>query len=198
MPTQIDEVAKVYAKSLFELARELGAGDAGIAAMGQELREVCELVRADRRTLEFFHSPIIDPKRRAVALRKIFTGRASDTLLNFMLVLNAKGRLDELMHIEEAYDALEQAAFGRVEVDVYTVSGQLDAVAEESIRAQLKTALGKDPVLHTYADPAMIGGLKLRIGDQLIDGSIDAQLRRVRSTLLARGLGGRDASAFLH
>ena len=43
----------------------------------------------------------------------------------------------------------------------------------------------------------MIGGLKIRIGDQLIDGSIDAQLRRVRSTLLARGLGGRDASTFL-
>jgi hypothetical protein len=43
----------------------------------------------------------------------------------------------------------------------------------------------------------MIGGLKLRIGDQLIDGSVAAQLRRMRSTLLDKGLAGRDAGAFL-
>jgi hypothetical protein len=43
----------------------------------------------------------------------------------------------------------------------------------------------------------MIGGLKIRIGDQLIDGSVAAQLRRMRSALLDRGLGGRDAGTFL-
>ncbi|MFO0963834.1 MAG: ATP synthase F1 subunit delta [Phycisphaerales bacterium] len=197
MPTQIDEVAKVYAKSLFELARELGAGEAGIAAMGAELREVCEIVRRDKRALEFFRSPIIDPKRRAASLRAIFAGRVTETLLNFILVLNDKGRLHELLNIEEAYEAMEQAAFGRVEVDVYTVDGRLDSSAEGSIRAQLKSALGKDPVLHVYADRSMIGGLKVRIGDQLIDGSIDAQLRRMRSSILSRGLGGRDATNFL-
>jgi F-type H+-transporting ATPase subunit delta len=114
-----------------------------------------------------------------------------------MLVLNRKGRLAELLAIEGAYDALEQEAFGRVEVDVFTASGTVDEATKASLAADLKKSIGKEPVMHFYADPAMIGGLKLRIGDRLIDGSVAAQLRRMRSTLLDRGLGGRDAGAFL-
>ncbi|MFM1936006.1 MAG: synthase subunit delta [Planctomycetota bacterium] len=196
MPTQIDQVATVYARSLFELARELG-GDAGVASMGAELREVCDIVRADARAMELFRSPIVDPGQRAASLKRIFGGRVTDTLLNFMLVLNRKGRLAELPGIHDAYDALEQEAFGRIEVDVFTASGSVDEATKASIAADLRKSMGKEPVLHFYADPAMIGGLKLRIGDRLIDGSVAAQLRRMRSTLLDRGLGGRDAGSFL-
>ena len=196
MPTQIDEVAKVYARSLFELARELG-GDAGAASMGSELRECCEAVLADRRAIELFRSPIVDPGQRAAALKRIFGGRVSEPLLNFMQVLNRKGRLAELLAIGEAFDALEQEAFGRVEVDVYTPTGSVDGPARDALAADLKRSLGKEPVMRFHADPAMIGGLKLRIGDRLIDGSVAAQLRRMRSALLERGLGGRDAAAFL-
>jgi F-type H+-transporting ATPase subunit delta len=196
MPTQIDQVASVYARSLFELARELG-GDAGVATMGTELREVCGIVRADKRALELFRSPIVDPAKRAASLKRTFGGRVTDTLLNFMLVLNRKGRLAELLAIEDAYDALEQEAFGRVEVDVFTASGSVDEATRSTLAADLRKSLGKDPVMHFYADPAMIGGLKIRIGDQLIDGSVAAQLRRMRSALLDRGLGGRDAGTFL-
>lgn len=196
MPTQIDEVAKVYARSLFELARELG-GDAGVASTGNELRDVCEAVRSDRRAIELFRSPIVDPAQRAAALKRIFGGRVSDPLLNFMQVLNRKGRLAELLAIADAYDAMEQDAFGRVEVDVYTASGSVDEGTRTALAGDLKRSLGKEPVLHFHADPAMIGGLKLRIGDRLIDGSVAAQLRRMRSGLLERGLGGRDAAAFL-
>ena len=114
-----------------------------------------------------------------------------------MLVLNRKGRLAELLSIEEAYDAMEQGAFGRIEVDVFTAGGSVDDATKATLAANLKKSLGKEPVMHFYADPAMIGGLKLRIGDQLIDGSVAAQLRRMRSTLLDRGLGGRDAGTFL-
>jgi F-type H+-transporting ATPase subunit delta len=165
--------------------------------MGTELREVCGIVRADKRALELFRSPIVDPAKRAASLRRTFGGRVTDTLLNFMLVLNRKGRLAELLAIEDAYDALEQEAFGRVEVDVFTASGSVDEATKSTLAADLRKSLGKDPVMHFYADPAMIGGLKIRIGDQLIDGSVAAQLRRMRSALLDRGLGGRDAGTFL-
>jgi F-type H+-transporting ATPase subunit delta len=196
MPTQIDQVASVYARSLFELARELG-GDAGVASMGTELREVCGIVRADKRALELFRSPIVDPAKRAASLRRTFGGRVTDTLLNFMLVLNRKGRLAELLAIDGAYEAMEQEAFGRVEVDVFTPAGNVDAATRDALAADLRKSLGKEPVLHFYADPAMIGGLKIRIGDRLIDGSVAAQLRRMRSALLERGLGGRNPGTFI-
>jgi F-type H+-transporting ATPase subunit delta len=121
----------------------------------------------------------------------------TDTLLNFMLVLNRKARLAELLAIDEAYQAMEQEAFGRVEVDVFTPSGSVDAASRDALAADLRKSLGKEPVLHFYADPAMIGGLKLRIGDRLIDGSVAAQLRRMRSALLERGLGGRNPGTFI-
>ncbi|MBL9140725.1 MAG: F0F1 ATP synthase subunit delta, partial [Phycisphaerae bacterium] len=64
MPAQLDQVANVYAKSLFELALQRGGND-GAASIGDELTEVCEMARGDAQIREFIASPIIDPKRRA-------------------------------------------------------------------------------------------------------------------------------------
>ncbi len=196
MPAQLDQVANVYAKSLFELALKQGGNDAA-AAVGDELSEVCEIARTDPKIREFISSPIIDPKRRAASLRKSFEGRVTPLLLNFLLVVNRKGRLSEVFSIDQAYDALLAQAFGRIEVDVFTTAGRVDAESAAALQEQLRRALGKEPVLHHYADPSMIGGVKLRIGDQLVDGSVAAQLRAMRQKLIDRGLSGRDASTFL-
>lgn len=196
MPAQLDQVANVYAKSLFELALKQGGNDAA-SSVGEELSEVCEIARADAGVREFISSPIIDPKRRAQSLKKSFEGRISSLLLNFLLVVNRKGRLAELFNIDQAYDALLSDAFGRVEVDVFTTTGRVDAASATALQEQLRKALGKEPVLHHYSDPNMIGGVKLRIGDQLVDGSVAAQLRAMRQKLTDRGLSGRDPSSFL-
>ncbi len=196
MPAQLDQVANVYARSLFELALKQGGND-GAASIGDELVEVCEIARGDAKVREFIASPIIDPKRRAESLRKSFEGRVSPILLHFLLVLNRKGRLSELFSIESAYEGLVAEAFGRIEVDVFTTTGKVDAAAAAAMQEQLRKALGKDPVIHHYADPRMIGGVKLRIGDQLVDGSVAAQLRRIKQSIIDSGLGGRDASTFL-
>lgn len=196
MPAQLDQVANVYAKSLFELAFQQGGND-GAASIGEELGELCEIARSDAQVREFIASPIIDPKRREASLRTALSGRVSPLLLNFVLVVNRKGRLGELFAIEQAYEGLVADAFGRVEVDVFTTAGQVDTQTEAVLQEQLRRALGKEPVLHHYADPRMIGGVKLRIGDQLVDGSVAAQLRRMRRSIIERGLGGRDASSFI-
>ncbi len=70
-----------------------------------------------------------------------------------------------------------QEAFGRVEVDVFTPTA-IDADAINIIKEKVQSMLGKEPVLHPYVDKKMLGGLKLRIGDQLIDGSVQTKLRR--------------------
>ena len=99
-----------------------------------------------------------------------------------MLVLNAKDRLSHLPPIVAAFDELVQKHFGRVEVDVYTAApaGEADL---EAIRTRLKGVLGKEPVIHSYVEPSMVGGLKLQIGDQLIDASIAGRLRKLRDRL---------------
>ncbi len=182
----IDAVARVYAQSLFELGEAAG-GDAKLVEIGEELQSIVELVRADSTFAEFLRSPIVEREKRAGTLRRVFDGQVTDVLLRFLLVLNDKGRLGHLDDISDGYGELLNDRFGRIEVDVYTIDGTLDAAQLEQLAQKVKARLGKDPVFHQYADPAMIGGLVLRIGDQLIDGSVRGQLRGLRESLLENG-----------
>ena len=186
----IDAVAHVYARALFELAE----GDAGAAArpkleeVADELEQVVELTRGHRALQEFLVSPIIDRETRGESLRRIFAGRISDLTLRFLVVLNRKGRLGHLASIHRAYDLLLQERFGRVEVDVFTAT----PVAEgqiSTIKDLVHKALGKEPVMHRYVEPEMLGGIKLRIGDRLIDGSVAGRLQRMKESILTDGAG---------
>ena len=180
-----DAVAQVYARSLYELAEQAGGRDK-IMEVGHEFEQICELARGDRSFGEFLSSPIIDRARRGAALRRIFDSKVTDLTLRFLLVVNNKDRLGHLQTIGEAFDQLVHTAFGRIEIDVYTAA-PLGAEQLDSIRRRIETALSREPVLYTYTDQTMIGGLKLRIGDQLLDGSVAGKLRRLRHNLRVAG-----------
>ncbi len=182
----IDAVARVYAQSLLELAEAAG-GDAKIAEIGEELQAVLEIVRGDAMIAEFLRSPIVERTKRGDSLRTVLDGRVSDLLLRFLLVLNGKGRLGRIADIVAAYDELLNERFGKVEVDVYTVDGRLDDAQLSLLSEKIRTRLGKEPVFHQYADPSLIGGLVLRVGDQLIDGSVRGRLRGLRESILEGG-----------
>ena len=183
MPTQVHDVAKVYAQSLLELA--LASGGDTPAEVGAELDALCEAARADAGFREFLASPMLDRAEREASLGRILKGKASDLLLRFVLVLNRKGRLGNLLEIGDAFDQLLQERFGKIEVDVFTVQGgQLPDEVTAAVKARVKSAFGKEAVLHSYRDAAMIGGIKLRIGDQLIDGSVATRLRRMQAAML--------------
>ena len=182
----VDAVARVYAQSLLELAEAAG-GDEKIVETSAELIAIMEIIRSDEATAEFLRSPIVEQEKRAIAIRRIFEGRVSDLILRFILVLNGKGRLGEFGAMAAAYDELVNTRLGRVEVDVYTVEGRLEADQLAVLGEKVKSRFGQDPVFHQYADRCLIGGLVLRVGDQLIDGSVRGQLRRMREELLAGG-----------
>jgi F-type H+-transporting ATPase subunit delta len=185
MTAHTDALAQVYARSLYELADEAGGRDK-IVEVAQELEQTCELARADRTFAGFLASPIINRAKRGAALRRIFHGNVTDLVLRFLLVLNDRGRLRHLETIDDAFDQLVHEAFDRVEVDVFT-PGPLDRGQIDALKQRIGAALGKEPVLYTYTDRTMIGGLKLRIGDQLVDGSVSSRLRRLRQSLLRGG-----------
>jgi len=175
----------MYARSLYELAEEAGGRDK-ILEVADEIEPVCELAVDDRAFREFLGSPIVERGRRGDALRNIFRERVTDLLLRFLLVLNDRGRLGHLESIGAAYTRLVQSAFGRVEVDIFTPS-PLEPDQLETLKQRIEATLGKEPVIYTYTEPAMIGGVKLRIGDQLIDGSVAARLKHLRRQFLSSG-----------
>jgi len=180
-----DALAKVYARSLFELAMDAG-GTEKLMEVADELEQICELAREDKKMNLFLTSPVVDVKARGKALSAIFTNRITDLTLKFLLVLNNKGRLDRLESIETAFDQLVQEAFGRIEVDVITPVA-IDAELMATIKEKISTVLGKEPVLHPYVDESLLGGIKLRIGDQLIDGSVQTRLRKLSEELKNNG-----------
>lgn len=192
----IDEIASVYAQSLLEVCDKMG-GNAVAEACSSELRDLAEIIRADKMFAEFLKTPIVGSDKRKATLEKIVKGRVSDLVFRFIMVLANHGRASRIADVSDAFDSLMQERLGRIEVDMYTVDGKASDEVIATVKARVKEAFAKDAVLHQYSDASMIGGVKLRIGDQLIDGSVAAQLRRMRSTLLDRGLAGRDAGTFL-
>lgn len=181
MSTHTDALASTYARSLFELASAAG-GQAKISEVAAELEQIGEIAREDRGFREFIASPIIDKKKREHSLRHIFENRITDLTLRFLLVLNHKDRLNRLESIASAFDSLVEEAYGRVEVDVYTAA-PLGPEQLNDVRNRIRAAIGREAVLHPYTEPAMIGGVKLRVGDHLIDGSVATRLKRMKRDL---------------
>ncbi|MBM4109138.1 MAG: ATP synthase F1 subunit delta [Phycisphaerae bacterium] len=182
-----DALATTYATSLFDLAMGKGGQAHAESILGQ-LEDILELARSDARFGEFIASRVVATDRRAASLDRIFKGRADDLVVRFLQILNEKDRLGQLPAIVAAYDAVCQHRFGRVEVDVFTAEPLApDAIA--ALRSRLGQTLGRDVVLHPYVDAGMIGGVKFRLGDQLVDASIATSLRRLREQLQSDGAG---------
>jgi F-type H+-transporting ATPase subunit delta len=184
----IDEIASVYATSLLEVCDRQG-GVALAESCSAELSALAEMIRADKRFAEFLKTPIIGAAARRASIDRIVKGKVSDLVHRFVMVIAAHGRAGRLADISDAFDGLLQARLGRVEVDMYTVTGQAAPDVVATVKGGVKEAFGKEAVIHQYADPNMIGGVKLRIGDQLIDGSVETQLRNMRDAVAARGTG---------
>jgi F-type H+-transporting ATPase subunit delta len=106
--------------------------------------------------------------------------------MNLALLLNRKGRAGRFVRVAVAFDQMVQEQFGRVEVDVYT-RFPMPADQLERLRGTLRTALSREPIIYTYTDPSMIGGLRVRVGDRLVDASFSTRLRKMRDLLKEEG-----------
>ena len=181
-----DALARIYAASLFDLAKQGGGGPQACESTLGELEDILEMARANPQFGEFLASMILSSSERKSSMQKMFEGRVSDLTYKFLQVVNEKDRLGHLPAIVSAFEQMVQQSYGRVEVDVYTAA-PIDQNEIASIRTRLQSMLGKEPVIHAYTDESMIGGLRLQIGDQLIDGSVQTQLRKLREKVSSTG-----------
>jgi F-type H+-transporting ATPase subunit delta len=175
-------LASAYASSLLELANEANQPEQ-IAAELDALRTIV----TDAPTFALFLSdPSINETERAGVITRTFAGKLSGLMMNFLGVLNLKGRLGTIGPIADAYDDLLDEQLGKIEVDV-TVAQKLSADQLEQVRQKVSAALNKDAVLHQYVDESIIGGMVLRVQDKLIDASVRTQLSAMREQMLAAG-----------
>ncbi|MFI4873068.1 MAG: ATP synthase F1 subunit delta [Phycisphaerales bacterium JB061] len=180
-----DALAETYALSIYELANNAG-GQSTVEQILGELEDVLEMARADSNFNEFLSSRVLKVSDRTKSLDAIFGGKVHDLTLKTLKVLNEKARLSHLIPIVGALDVLVQKEMGRVEVDLYTAA-PIDSGELAKIKEQLKASLGKEAIVHPYTDASMIGGVRLQIGDTLIDASLQTRLRKMRDRLAEEG-----------
>jgi F-type H+-transporting ATPase subunit delta len=181
-PTHHSPTVLSYAQSVLELAEEQGDAE----AVGAELSSIAEVLEQNPTFSQFLADPGISHAERDRVLGDAFGGgQASPLVWNFIRVLNGKAKLGLLADVIVAYGDLYDEKHGKVEVDV-TVAHRLDADDLDFVRHRIGEALKKDAVVHQYVDESLIGGMVLRVGDRLVDGSVKGQLAAIRKQMIAQ------------
>jgi F-type H+-transporting ATPase subunit delta len=175
-------LAKRYARALLEVASERGVITPveeelhAIAAVHRDVPELDLLLRDPARPLE---------AKRAL-LERAFQGKVSDLVLHFLTVVLEKGRFSAIEEIAKTYDDLSDEAQGVARVHVTTYS----PLGEEQRAALTRKLQGltarPNIVLQETVDPSILGGVIVRIGDQVVDGSVRGRLRSLRERLVVR------------
>lgn len=175
-------IARNYAETLLELARRHG-GDATIDEYATALEDVTRIMREDRRVTGFLSSPRIDAATRKRVLRQAFEGRVPELFERFLLVVVEKRRQMLLPVIADEYRALVDEARGRVRAHVTIAREPGDALRGEIIES-LERRAGKSVVATFRVDPSIVGGVVIRVGDQILDGSVRQRITSLRRRLM--------------
>ena len=168
---------RMYARALFGAAQEadrVGAVASDLGVLARAIEDVPEL-RA------FLRNPQIDPAGKAEVLGQL-TREADELVRNFVRLAAEKGRAGELPEIGAELDALVARAQNRLTVELTTAHELSDAEAK-SIVQQIEKASGRTVEATRSVDADLIGGIVLRIGSHLADGSVRGRLERLRHEL---------------
>ena len=175
-------IAKVYATALLDTAAQRAEADTVLAELETLVRDV--FTREPRLEM-LLSSAAIGRRARQKTLQEIFGGRASDTFLNFLQVLNDHERLDLLRPILTAALAMNDERNRRLRVMV-TSAVPLPDEARVRLENDVRNRFHREPVLIPHVDAGILGGLKVRIGDMQYDASVRNRLDTLRDQIIAR------------
>lgn len=179
-----DTIGRVYAQALLELATEQGVVD----ELADQVQQIMPMVTAGGELHRLLSNPAIGDTERGQIIQRVFQGKVHDLLYKIFRVLGDKGRLSSLPQVASGYLLAVAHAKGQVDVQAF-VASELDEQAAAQVAQQIGQALGKTVSLTQHVDPSLIGGMKIKIGDRLIDASVASQLRNMKNKMIAAGRG---------
>ncbi len=179
-----DRVAKVYAQAILEAADAAKCADTVLAELAALARDVLPKVPEARAA---FASPKVPAEQKAALIDKIGKGRLAPTTINTLHVLAQHGRLGILAPIVAALERLADERAGRQQA-TFTTATALAAAEQAKIVADVEKALATRLKPEFVVDPAIIGGLVVRIGDTIYDQSVVTSLTRLGGRLNQRNI----------
>jgi F-type H+-transporting ATPase subunit delta len=178
----VEHIARVYAKALVDATERAGA----TASTLDEFDAVIGEVLAPHPKLEaVLASALVSPEEKSGMIERVFAGRVSATLVNFLKVVARHGRLDCLRAIHAESHAVVDRLRNRIPV-LLTTAKPLGPAELDRIAQDIRARLGGEPVFQQEVDPNLIGGAVLRVGDTVHDGSVANQLNKLRQRMIER------------
>jgi F-type H+-transporting ATPase subunit delta len=170
----VEEIAEVYARALFEAAKENDVLD----RVHDELGEIVDALEESDELKMFFFSPYFSAEEKKDAVDQVVSG-ADERTVNFLKLLAERHRLPVLFRIRSDFDELWAEERKLLSVSV-TSAVELDDKLVKDIGKRIEEQTGRDVELSSRVDPYVLGGLVVRVGNMVLDASVRNRLEQLR------------------
>ena len=170
----MEEIAQVYSRSLFEVAKEHGKLD----LIKEQLGAFADALEETRELAIFFFSPYFSTEEKKRGLESALVD-ADPTLVNFLELLIEKHRMPVIFRTRRQYETLWDIEHRLLPVEV-TSAVALDPAVAEELGSRIREQTGQNVELTSKVDPDVLGGIVLRVGNSILDASIKNRLQQLR------------------
>jgi F-type H+-transporting ATPase subunit delta len=177
-----DSGARRYAEAAFDIALR----DDTVERWRSEL-EAASAVIGDERALSALANPALPIDQRSMAVAGLLQNVASGPVQNLVQLLLKRGRIEELPRVAAEFRRLDDRRQGITHATA-TSAAPLTPDEVRALTARLEQSTGNRIALDVQVDPSLLGGIVVRVGDRLIDGSVRGRLERLRNQLISGAL----------
>jgi F-type H+-transporting ATPase subunit delta len=170
----MEELSEVYARALFEAARD----DDVLDRVHDELGEFADALEAERSLQVFLFSPYFSSEEKKDGVKRIVTD-ADERLVNFLELLAERHRMPALFRIRRTFDAMWAEENKLLPVTV-TSAVDLDEGLVKDIGKRIEEQTGREVELSSKVDPGVLGGLQVRVGNMVLDATVRNRLEQLR------------------
>jgi F-type H+-transporting ATPase subunit delta len=174
----MEEIATVYARSLFEVAREQDKLD----VVREQLGAFADALSETRELQVFLFSPYFSTQEKKDGLERAVTG-ADPVVMNFLELLIEKHRTPAIFRIRARYDALWEEENRLLPVQV-TSAVQLDEAIVKQLGDRISEQTGRKVELSSSVEPDILGGIVVRVGNSVLDASVRNRLEQLRKQVV--------------
>ena len=175
---QNQTLARRYATAVFSLASDAGS----VERVGSELETILRTIHSDPAILRYFRSPVVNRVEKEKTLLDSLHGKVGDVALHTLLLLVRKRREGLLEELVLEYGNIARAARG-VDPLMVTTARELSSGEVRALVERLERTYGKKFEANVTVDPSLIGGVRVAMGDRLIDGSVAGRLEELTRSL---------------
>ncbi|SEQ98419.1 F0F1 ATP synthase subunit delta [Piscibacillus halophilus] len=172
-------VAKRYAVALFEI----GKGKSNLDQLEEELLVISDVFKNDETLNQFLDNPRVSREKKKEFVRNVFKDVSQDTL-NTLLLLIDKRRVDIIEDLVSEFIKMKNEARGIAEADVYSVRELTEEETKQIQETFAKKMMINNLRINNIVDPSILGGVRIRIGNEIYDGTVKTQLKRLEQKLV--------------